>query len=238
MDEKSDQIVNHIETQRSQLGRNLDELESRVRSTTDWRRQFDQHPAVMMGVALGGGLLLGALVNGSSSRRNRGREYGEYGYSGESYSSSGSGSALSAPSSPGVSYQKQRAWETLENIKGAMIAFGTAKLKEFLSQSVPEFDRHYHETEQKSTGTNPSSSWGTQQTGSGSYQPHGSPYGSGPQPGSTGYQSGSYQQGSSPNAGGYTGGAQPASRPGDPNSGQFKREQEPAFSRPHGNPGL
>ena len=59
MDEKPDQIMNHIESQREQLGRNLNELETRVKRTTDWRAQFDRNPMLTMGVALGGGLLLG-----------------------------------------------------------------------------------------------------------------------------------------------------------------------------------
>ena len=62
MDEKPDQILNHIESQRNELGRNLGELETRVRRTTDWRTHFDRNPMLMLGAALGGGLLVGTLV--------------------------------------------------------------------------------------------------------------------------------------------------------------------------------
>ena len=37
-----------------------------MRRTTDWRAQFDRNPMLMMGVALGGGLLLGTMYGGSS----------------------------------------------------------------------------------------------------------------------------------------------------------------------------
>src|SRR3982751_523792 len=71
MDEKPDQIMSHIESQRDQLGRNLNELETRVKGATDWRVQFDKNPMLMMGVALGGGLLLGSIVGGSKKSSSR-----------------------------------------------------------------------------------------------------------------------------------------------------------------------
>src|SRR5689334_16637181 len=64
MDEKPDQIIGHIEAQRDQLGRNLNELEDRVRQTTDWRTHYERNPMLVLGAALGGGLLLGAVVGG------------------------------------------------------------------------------------------------------------------------------------------------------------------------------
>jgi len=72
MDEKPDQIIDHIEAKRDELGRNLSELESRVRETTDWRTHYERNPMLVLGAALGGGILLGTIVGGgsrSSSRR-------------------------------------------------------------------------------------------------------------------------------------------------------------------------
>src|SRR4051812_42728171 len=72
MDEKPDQIIGHIEAQRDELGRNLSELESRVRETTDWRTHYERNPMLVLGAALGGGILLGTMVGGgtrSSSRK-------------------------------------------------------------------------------------------------------------------------------------------------------------------------
>ena len=86
MDEKPDQIMNHIESQRDQLGRNLNELEERVRRTTDWRAQVDRNPMLAMGVAFGGGLLIGSMVGGSrrSHRSTWSSSAGKSLFSGES----------------------------------------------------------------------------------------------------------------------------------------------------------
>src|SRR5262245_4396317 len=70
MDEKPDQIIDHIEQQRDRLGRNLNELESRVRRSTDWRTYYDRNPMLILGAALGGGLLLGATLAPDSDRRS------------------------------------------------------------------------------------------------------------------------------------------------------------------------
>ncbi|HYZ85952.1 MAG TPA: DUF3618 domain-containing protein, partial [Bryobacteraceae bacterium] len=66
MDQNSDQIVEQIDRQREELGRDLDELGSRVRRTTDWKAQFDRHPYMFLGAAFGGGLLLSSMVSGGS----------------------------------------------------------------------------------------------------------------------------------------------------------------------------
>ena len=71
MDERSDQIIEQMESQRQQLGANLNELEDRVRRTADWRTHFDNNPLLMLAGALGGGILLGAMVSGSRSRSSR-----------------------------------------------------------------------------------------------------------------------------------------------------------------------
>jgi hypothetical protein len=164
MDEKSDQILNHIESQRDQLGRNLDELEHKVRRTADWRNHFDSHPALMLGLALGGGMIVGSMVGGGPSKRR-------YRYKGSSSSSNWSGSptrstyessssltgasALASESSMSSSWendhhddnsataqQRRRAVEALDHIKAALIAFGIAKSKEFLAQALPGFQDH------------------------------------------------------------------------------------------------
>ena len=62
MGETTRQIEAHIESTRKDLGANLQEVENRVKSATDWRLQFQAHPMTMLGVAFGSGFLLALLV--------------------------------------------------------------------------------------------------------------------------------------------------------------------------------
>jgi hypothetical protein len=68
MDERADQIEQDIHKTRADLSDNLNELEEKVRSTFDWRTQFQERPMTMLAVAFGGGMLASALL---PSRRRR-----------------------------------------------------------------------------------------------------------------------------------------------------------------------
>ncbi|HYP06908.1 MAG TPA: hypothetical protein VER03_11815 [Bryobacteraceae bacterium] len=179
MDEKPDQIMSHIESQRDQLGRNLNELESRVKSATDWRVQFDKNPMLMMGVALGGGILLGSIVGGSrknSSNRSSwssssryypgaGSNTGSSSYGTGSSNLSSAGSSSSSATSPAVRENRKKATDTLEHMKAALIGFATAKVKEFMSEALPGFNQHLEDAERKNTQGRS----GYEGSGSGSY---------------------------------------------------------------------
>lgn len=145
MDQNSDQIVNDIERQRDELGRDLDELQLKVKGATDWKAQFEKHPYYFIGAAFGGGLLLSSMTGGRSSKEyyssgsyaepSPSYSYSEPGSSSSSYESSyEAGFSRPAPSvghaTGGTAYQKHRAMHTLDAIKGALIAFAAAKAKE------------------------------------------------------------------------------------------------------------
>ncbi|HYI93440.1 MAG TPA: hypothetical protein VEX68_07845 [Bryobacteraceae bacterium] len=143
--------MNHIEEQRDELGRHINELESRVKKSVDWRAQFDRNPMLMMGVAMGGGLLLGAIVNGrsrddhswSSSGRNRSfSSPSEYPASSSSYSAP---STLSSQSAAPARESRRRPNDTIEQMKTALIGFATAKAKEFMSEALPGFSHYLDE---------------------------------------------------------------------------------------------
>ncbi len=70
MGERADAIEREIEQERVELGRNLEELEHRVKEATDWRVQFDRHTGGMMALAFSGGLLLAAFLGGRSNHRH------------------------------------------------------------------------------------------------------------------------------------------------------------------------
>ena len=64
MGESTSKIERDIAAERNELGRNLQLLETKARSLADWRTHFRNHPFALMGVALGGGALLGLLTAG------------------------------------------------------------------------------------------------------------------------------------------------------------------------------
>lgn len=161
MDEKPNEIMNQIEYQRHELGRNLEELESRVKRRADWRAQFDRNPMLMMGVALGGGLLLGSIVSGTARKGSHtsssltSNSYTEpttnasHGYDDIAASTIGSSSSASSISSamPAMGEVRGKVNDTLEQIKTALIAFATAKVKDFMSEALPGFGQHLEHAE-------------------------------------------------------------------------------------------
>lgn len=149
MDEKPDQILGHIESQRSELGRNLSELETRVRRGTDWKTYLDRNPMMMLGVALGGGLLLGTALG----RRNhhRGARSHSSGVSSSALGFASAGAVSSPSNSRMMAAQRQQISQTMDHVKAALVGFGIAKAKEFMCQAIPGFDLHLSEAQQKHT---------------------------------------------------------------------------------------
>ena len=64
MAQTPDEIKSEIEQARSRLGQDLNELQYRVRRTTDWRSQFDRHPWAFLGAAFGGAMALAMMIGG------------------------------------------------------------------------------------------------------------------------------------------------------------------------------
>lgn len=132
MGERTNQIEAHIESTRDKLGSNLNELQQKVKSITDWRQHFQSNPMTMIGVAFGGGILLATMMAGRRSRRSD-RSY------------------FSQPSEPhaGADHQKHQAMETWDNIKGALIGVAATRFKDFVGEVVPGFHEQFHRTEEK-----------------------------------------------------------------------------------------
>lgn len=62
MGARTDALEQHIRSERNELGRNLRELETRVREETDWRNQFARHMKKILAVAFGFGLLFSLVI--------------------------------------------------------------------------------------------------------------------------------------------------------------------------------
>ncbi len=131
------QIEAHIEHTREDLGSNLNELERKVKSVTDWKHHFNTKPLTLLGAAFGGGILLATMLGGRNSRRGT-----------RSYSS-----PSSSEPHRGTDHQKHKALETWDNIKGALIGVAATRFKDFVGEVVPGFSAQFQRTEEKARTT-------------------------------------------------------------------------------------
>ncbi len=69
MGETTDQLEKTISQARSQLRRNVDELERKASATFSWRKQYEARPFAMLGLAFGGGIVLSRIFLGSRRRK-------------------------------------------------------------------------------------------------------------------------------------------------------------------------
>jgi hypothetical protein len=122
--ENTRQIEREIEAERHDLGRNLNELEMKAHELGDWRTHYRSHPKVLLGIAVTGGMVLGAMTG----RRRH---------------------APFRPSSDGVdrlprpqgrlSRQIEDTWVTISD---ALLGLATAKVMAAVSSVVPGFSEH------------------------------------------------------------------------------------------------
>lgn len=95
----------------------------KVKSMTDWRQHFTKNPGTMVVVAFGGGVLLASMLGGKS--RNR-------------YSARGRAAESPTPHA-GTDHQANRALETWDNIKGALIGVAATRFKDYVGEIIPGF---------------------------------------------------------------------------------------------------
>ena len=130
MDERPDEIEDHIKSTQRELGSNLQELENKVKDATDWRVQFERHPMALLGAAFAGGILLSAGLGG---RRRRG---------GDDPGSHVHAPNLSMPSSRPAPERKSAPSDIWNNIKGALVAAAGTQMSTVLGELVPGFRAH------------------------------------------------------------------------------------------------
>ena len=125
MAERPDQIEQHIQSTRHQLGNNLHQLENKVRQAADWKTYYDRNPMMMVGLAFGGGVLLASLTGG----RREAAPFAERVPRNAGYLT---GTTQGSPVS-----------ETWRNMKTALIALSGAKIRTLLDEVIPGFGEHY-----------------------------------------------------------------------------------------------
>jgi hypothetical protein len=128
MVETTAQIETHIETTREHLGANLDVLEQKIKSATDWRAYFQSSPGTLLGAAFAGGVAL-AMVAGT--RRDHRTPRGA--------------TLVAGPGSRPVSAgpHRQEVAAMLDNIKGALVGVAAAKMKDLVAEIVPGFQEEF-----------------------------------------------------------------------------------------------
>lgn len=136
MDETAHEIEAHIDRTRERLGSHFRELEDRVDAATDWREQFRQRPQLFLGAAVVGGAILASALRARPPRPER----------------DNGGSRHLAYNGPSAQAQAFAFWNT---VKGALIGVASARIKDYISELMPEFDEHYQRAEQRAAASDP-----------------------------------------------------------------------------------
>jgi len=140
VDEETNKIRQHIDSERAQLGRDLDEIEDRVKNATDLKAHFDKNTGLILGAAVAGGFLLSVAFRksspaaGTSSWDSAPREHGA--------------STATQSRSP-VPIHLQRVSETLDDIFEGLVAVVSDKLYSFVADAVPGFRTQYDAMERQ-----------------------------------------------------------------------------------------
>src|SRR4030095_1230940 len=135
MDEETNRIKQHIDTEREELGRNLDEIEYRVKSSTDLKAHFNKNTGLILGAAVAGGFFLSlAFRKSSNSDSNQGEE---------STSTRELKANTLAQPTLGVSKHLHRFSETIDSIFDGLVGVACGKLQSFVADVVPGFQTQY-----------------------------------------------------------------------------------------------
>lgn len=133
MGEITSEIERDIVTERSELGRNLEELETKARALADWRTHYRNHAGIALGVVFGTAVVAGALVGRSRTPRVRTQRLVEP-----------RPERVVRPSEPREPSRYRRHLEdTWQNVTAALLGVATAKAIDVVSEMVPGFRDHY-----------------------------------------------------------------------------------------------
>ena len=137
MDKETSTIKQHIDNEREQLGRNLDEIEYRVKKATDLKTHFDRNTGWILGAAVAGGFLLSRVFRKSSASIGGPRR--------ESNATERN-TNMAIPRSPS---HLSRLSETLDNIFEGLVGVVSHKLHSLVADAVPGFGEQYDAIERQ-----------------------------------------------------------------------------------------
>jgi hypothetical protein len=128
MAQETRRIMDHIESEREQLGENLDEIESRIKDAADPKAWFNKRPAMILGAAAAAGLGLGLLVSSRSSGYPRPARF------------SGAEPEREHHESKHLNNIKK----TLDTTLTALVGLGAQKFQDFISNTLPGYQQQYN----------------------------------------------------------------------------------------------
>ena len=143
MGENTSQIEREIRAERTQLGHNLRELETKARTMTDWRTHHRNNPGLFMGLAFSGGLILGLLS--TPSRRASGPDFESYDEPFDAPPAAEPRRRIRVPRvvSETRDLAGRQLGQTWEHIASALLGVASAKAVEVVAEMIPGFRDHY-----------------------------------------------------------------------------------------------
>lgn len=142
MDEETNKIREHIDYEREQLGRDLDEIESRVKSATDLKAHFNKNTGLILGAAVAGGFLLSLACRNSSPSSSATTPW-------ESNPRERVANTSTTQFKSSASLHLQRVSETLDDIFEGLVGVVTDKVYSFVADAVPGFRAQYDAIERQ-----------------------------------------------------------------------------------------
>ena len=147
MVEETDKIKQHIDNERENLGRNLDEIEDRFKDAINLKANFDRNTGWILGGAFAGGFLI-SLALGRSSRSPRPAVNHDW-------QSNKEESAVTMPARPTrfASQHLNRVSETANDIVAGLVGVFSDKLQSIVADAVPGFREQYDRIRQRDTSS-------------------------------------------------------------------------------------
>jgi len=135
MVQETRRIIEHIETEREQLGENLEEIESRIKDAADPRAWYERNPGLILGAAAASGLVMGLLCTSRSS---------DFADSAEMVDPAGfSESRPTSERRLSESRHVKTIKNTLDTTLAALVGLGARKFQDFVSNNLPGFQEQY-----------------------------------------------------------------------------------------------
>ena len=129
MGQESRQLKEHIDETRNELGRNLDNLQAKVKHTFDLEAQINERPLTMIGLSFGAGILVSAVTA-------RAKPHAPY-----------TSAVHRAEGQKSHDPNIRRAQKTWDKIKTALVGVAATKTQSFLEEMLPGFRNEYEKVE-------------------------------------------------------------------------------------------